>query len=626
MSTMRKRTSLYKNNQALKKMAEKGVPYVEKYIRGAFFTQSVFLITDRKNHIYNRRNVVKWRKRKSAENGETADLEKEETNMYFGVQTYGVSKEWKQDPEGFLKKIYEAGYRQIEPCLGFRVDARDYGFWIPEDLEQAMPLLAKYHIEVHAVHIFLDEYHYERELAILTELAQKYHISWFVVKSPARLTKDVLDETAARYRELAEELEKAGAGLLIHNEKEDICIRVNGKTAYEYLLEACGEKVGAEVDAGWMYCGGVDPEEFLWAHADRVKAVHYKDMKITGQEAPLGKGMVDLKACFQFARANGALQIVDMDAATLEDTCRAGKMLSGWTGDRDNTDSILCTMDVETGEETVLHEFPGIIEAPNWLNDGNTLLYNADGKIYRYEIDKDHVEQVDTGFCVQCNNDHVPSPDNQLLAVSCMPPELTDGTYESHIYVLPMTGGEPKDLTGPGLSYLHGWSPDGKELAYCAFRKKPEEETMRIEICTIPSDGGEETCLTDGKGYNDGPEYSPDGKHIWFNSTRSGLMQVWRMNRDGSGLTQMTDSDANNWFGHVSPDGKHVIYLTFAKGELEPNEHLPNMYVSLGMMDYDGQNKKKLLDLFGGQGSINVNSWAPDSRRIAYVKYVLHHK
>lgn len=546
--------------------------------------------------------------------------------MYFGVQMYGVSKEWKQDPEGFLKKIYEAGYRQIEPCLGFRVDARDYGFWIPEDLEQAMPLLAKYHIEVHAVHIFLDEYHYERELAILTELAQKYHISWFVVKSPARLTKDVLDETAARYRELAEELEKAGAGLLIHNEKEDICIRVNGKTAYEYLLEACGEKVGAEVDAGWMYCGGVDPEEFLWAHADRVKAVHYKDMKITGQEALLGKGMVNLKACFQFARANGALQIVDMDAATLEDTCRAGKMLSGWTGDRDNTDSILCTMDVETGEETVLHEFPGIIEAPNWLNDGNTLLYNADGKIYRYEIDKDHVEQVDTGFCVQCNNDHVPSPDNQLLAVSCMPPELTDGTYESHIYVLPMTGGEPKDLTGPGLSYLHGWSPDGKELAYCAFRKKPEEETMRIEICTIPSDGGEETCLTDGKGYNDGPEYSPDGKHIWFNSTRSGLMQVWRMNRDGSGLTQMTDSDANNWFGHVSPDGKHVIYLTFAKGELEPNEHLPNMYVSLGMMDYDGQNKKKLLDLFGGQGSINVNSWAPDSRRIAYVKYVLHHK
>lgn len=598
----------------------------KKHIRGAFFTQSVFLITDRKNHIYNRRNVVKWRKRKSAENGETADLEKEETNMYFGVQMYGVSKEWKQDPEGFLKKIYEAGYRQIEPCLGFRVDARDYGFWIPEDLEQAMPLLAKYHIEIHAVHIFLDEYHYERELAILTELAQKYHISWFVVKSPARLTKDVLDETVARYRELAEELEKAGAGLLVHNEKEDICIRVNGKTAYEYLLEACGEKVGAEVDAGWMYCGGVDPEEFLWAHADRVKAVHHKDMKITGQEAPLGKGMVDLKACFQFARANGALQIVDMDAATLEDTCRAGKMLSGWTGDRDNTDSILCTMDVETGEETVLHEFPGIIEAPNWLNDGNTLLYNADGKIYRYEIDKDHVEQVDTGFCVQCNNDHVPSPDNQLLAVSCMPPELTDGTYESHIYVLPMTGGEPKDLTGPGLSYLHGWSPDGKELAYCAFRKKPEEETMRIEICTIPSDGGEETCLTDGKGYNDGPEYSPDGKHIWFNSTRSGLMQVWRMNRDGSGLTQMTDSDANNWFGHVSPDGKHVIYLTFAKGELEPNEHLPNMYVSLGMMDYDGQNKKKLLDLFGGQGSINVNSWAPDSRRIAYVKYVLHHK
>ena len=240
------------------------------------------------------------------------------------------------------------------------------------------------------------------------------------------------------------------------------------------------KKVGAEVDAGWMYCGGVDPEEFLWAHADRVKAVHYKDMKITGQEAPLGKGMVDLKACFQFARANGALQIVDMDAATLEDTCRA-KMLSGWTGDRDNTDSILCTMDVETGEETVLHEFPGIIEAPNWLNDGNTLLYNADGKIYRYEIDKDHVEQVDTGFCVQCNNDHVPSPDNQLLAVSCMPPELTDGTYESHIYVLPMTGGEPKTSLDRVSAICTAGRRTEKSLRTVSLPTKPEEETMRIE-------------------------------------------------------------------------------------------------------------------------------------------------
>lgn len=260
MSTMRKRTSLCKNNQALKKMGgKKAFRNVEKTHTGRlFYAKRVSYNWNRKNHIYNRRNVVKWKKRKSRlKMGNSGSGEGGNQYVILCTDVWGT-KEWKQDPERFLKKIYEAGYRQIEPCLGFRVDARDYGFWIPEDLEQAMPLLAKYHIEVHAVHIFLDEYHYERELAILTELAQKYHISWFVVKSPARLTKDVLDETAARYRELAEELEKAGAGLLIHNEKEDICIRVNGKTAYEYLLEACGEKVGAEVDAGWMYCGGVD--------------------------------------------------------------------------------------------------------------------------------------------------------------------------------------------------------------------------------------------------------------------------------------------------------------------------------------------------------------------------------
>ena len=149
---------------------------------------------------------------------------------------------------------------------------------------------------------------------------------------------------------------------------------------------------------------------------------------------------------------------------------------------------------------------------------------------------------------------------------------------------------------------------------------------MRIEICTIPSDGGEETCLTDGKGYNDGPEYSPDGKHIWFNSTRTGLMQCWRMDRDGGNPIQMTFTDKNNWFPHVSPDGKQVVYLSYSRDGLDPNEHLPNMQVALYLMDYDGGNDRLLLEFFGGQGSINVNSWSRDSRRLAFVMYALEHK
>ena len=223
--------------------------------------------------------------------------------------------------------------------------------------------------------------------------------------------------------------------------------------------------------------------------------------------------------------------------------------------------------------------------------------------------------QIDTGLCDNCNNDHVVSPDETELAVSHGPRE--EG-WASRIYILPITGGTPRLVTPNSPSYLHGWSPDGRELAYCAFRT--HDGKTETDIYTIPAAGGEEKRITQG-GFNDGPEYSPDGKHIWFNSTRSGQMQVWRMNRDGSDPVRMTHTDRQNWFGHVSPDGKRVVYLSYRRDDLEAAEHLPNMQVELWIMDADGQNARCLLPLFGGQGSINVNSWSKDSRHIAFVSY-----
>ena len=178
-------------------------------------------------------------------------------------------------------------------------------------------------------------------------------------------------------------------------------------------------------------------------------------------------------------------------------------------------------------------------------------------------------------------------------------------------------------MTPNAPSYLHGWSPDGAELAYCAFREHGGRR--EVDIYAIPAAGGEEVRLTDG-GFNDGPEYSPDGRHIWFNSTRSGLMQIWRMNRDGSEPTRMTFTERNNWFGHVSPDGRRVAYLSYGRDDLEPAEHLPNMPVELWIMNADGSQPRRLASFFGGQGSVNVNSWAADSRHLAFVSYELLHK
>ncbi len=273
--------------------------------------------------------------------------------------------------------------------------------------------------------------------------------------------------------------------------------------------------------------------------------------------------------------------------------------------------SVLETLDVHTGERTVLKVFDAVIEAPNWTRDGRTLVYNSQGGMYAYDLASGEVRRIDTGFAVDCNNDHVLSPDNTELAIS----HFAHEDVSSRIYIVPIGGGESRLVTERGPSYLHGWSPDGRRLAYCA------ERGGQYDIHTIDIDGGPETRLTDTPGLDDGPEYSPDGRHIWFNSTRSGLMQVWRMGVDGSEQTHAVHDDRNCWFPHVSPDGRWVVYVAYGRDDVAPGDHPPDRQVEIRLVPAEGGTPRTLAELFGGQGTMNVNSWSPDSRRIAFVSY-----
>lgn len=278
-----------------------------------------------------------------------------------------------------------------------------------------------------------------------------------------------------------------------------------------------------------------------------------------------------------------------------------------------DTISVLETVNISTGVRTALKEFDFVIEAPNWTRDGRYLIYNSRGHMYRYELATGAISLIDTGFATDCNNDHVLSPDNTQLAVS----HFTNEDATSRIYILPLAGGNPALVTEKGPSYLHGWSPDGQTLAYCAARDG------QYDIYTISANGGPETRLTNLPGLDDGPEYSPDGALIWFNSTRSGLMQVWRMGADGSDPTQVVDEDANCWFPHVSPDGEWVVYIVYAKNDVRPGDHPANKDVELRLIPAEGGESRLIAKLFGGQGTINVNSWAPDSSAFAFVSYRL---
>lgn len=279
---------------------------------------------------------------------------------------------------------------------------------------------------------------------------------------------------------------------------------------------------------------------------------------------------------------------------------------------RANDQSILELYHVDTGKGEVVAEFDYLIEAPNWSKDGGSLIYNSKGKIFRLDLASGEIDEIFTDYVTACNNDHVLSPDGRSIAVSHHARE--DG--RSRIYTVPLSGGVPRLITALAPSYLHGWSPDGNKLAYCA------ERNGEFDIYTIPVNGGEETRLTDAPGLNDGPEYDPSGNYIWFNSVRSGLMQAWRMKADGSEQTQMTfDESWNTWFPHVSPDGKQVVMLAYKKGDLLPYEHVPHKNVELRLMSSQGGDVTTVVRLFGGQGTINVNSWSPDSKSFAFVRY-----
>jgi TolB protein len=279
--------------------------------------------------------------------------------------------------------------------------------------------------------------------------------------------------------------------------------------------------------------------------------------------------------------------------------------------ERRNVISILETVDVRSGERNILAEFDFLIEAPNWTCDGNHLVYNSLGRLYKFHLTTRDSTAIESGYAIQCNNDHVLSPDNSHVAVSHHTHE--DGL--SRIYTFPLQGGDPTLITPMAPSYLHGWSPDGSTLAYCA------ERNGEYDIYTIPVSGGIESQLTNTPGLNDGPEYSPDNRHIWFNSVRTGLMQVWRMNADGSEQTQMTFDESNNWFPHVSPDGEWVAYITYRKGDVAPGDHPANKNVEIRVMSSSGGGYRTIVELFGGQGTLNVNSWSPDSRQLAFVSY-----
>ena len=271
-------------------------------------------------------------------------------------------------------------------------------------------------------------------------------------------------------------------------------------------------------------------------------------------------------------------------------------------------------LDISDGMRQAIYESKGRFEAPNWMPNGKKLLFNQDGSIYTIPVSGGTPEKLNTGTVTGNNNDHAISFDGNMLAISSQREGLPGGG--STVYTLPLSGGEPKLITEGTPSYFHGWNPNGKELAITAQRNG--EKFYNLYKVSVKD--GKETALTTNKsGHVDGPEYSPDGKYIYYNANVTGTMQIWRMKPDGSGKEKLTFDEYHNWFPHISPDGNIMVFIPFPP-DIDPDAHPSYKEVMLRIMKLNAPSGPRVVAyLYGGQETINVGSWSPDSKRIAFV-------
>lgn len=540
----------------------------------------------------------------------------------MGLQLYSLHDELAVDLSGTLAQIAALGIRNVEP----------YGL-LGRTPEQFRAELDRQGLRAVSYHVPLAQLRNDvpgiiREAQILG--SSYVGVAWIKPAGASEndgVTAQDVDVAADAFNKACPALKQAGLHVFYHLHGFEFAKDETGRTLLDRLLAetdpACLE---LQVDVFWVAKAGQDPVALMRRYPDRVKLLHLKDMRrgaAVGEmsgHAPkedfvaLGDGSVDWPNLLAAAGEDGVAWYIieDESANVIPQVKRSLAYLAAHPPRK--LKSHVSIFDLKTRRVSELFAADGVWEAPNWSPDGKSLLVNSGGKLYRVGLDDARPVEIPLGGLL-ANNDKGFSPKGDQIAFSAA---QADGA-PSLIYRSGVDGADRMLIDGLGPAYFHGWSPDGGTLALVAQR----DGWLHL-YARAANGSGADRPLTSAAANDDGPDYSPDGKWIYFNSNRSGGWSLWRMPKEGAGnndskAQRVTNDPWEDWFPHPSPDGKHVLFISYPPGVVSHNARLDG--IALRLIGPEGGKAETLLTFYGGQGSLNVNSWSPDSRRFAFIRF-----
>jgi sugar phosphate isomerase/epimerase len=540
----------------------------------------------------------------------------------LGLQLYSLHDEIAADFPGTLAQIASLGIRNVEI----------YGL-LGRTPEQFRAELDRQGLRAIGYHLQLAQL--QNDVPGIIEQAKilgldHVGVAWIKPASAGPnegITAHDVDVAAEAFTKACPALKQAGLHVFYHLHGFEFRRDETGRTLLDrFLAEVPASCVELQVDVFWVAQAGQDPVALLRRYPDRIKLLHLKDIRkgaTLGEMAghapkqdfmPLGEGTVDWPHLLAAAQQDGVEWYIleDESADVIAQLKRSLHYLADHPPARLRSHVLI--FDLKSRKVSEVFAADGIWEAPNWSPDGKSLLINSAGKLYELPLANPKPAEIPLGGLL-ANNDKGFAPQGRQIAFSAAQAEGAP----SLIYRSGEDGADRVLIDGEGPAYFHGWSPAGKTVALVAQRGG------HYHLYARAADGsGVDRQLTSAPANDDGPDYSPDGKWIYFNSDRDGGWHLWRMPKDGAGpgdskAQRMTKEEWEDWFPHPSPDGKHVLFISYPPGVMSHNARLDGM--ALRLTGPKGGKAETLLSFYGGQGSLNVNSWSPDSKRFAFVRF-----